>query len=109
MYKRIFSVLMTTILLCTPLVVNAATSTHDHNFSNSNLKYEYTTQDGQYTHKYTYGYGPDGKPISGTCTVICETEYYTYVCTTPGCDETWGTATKSWDSHGACGLGDVEN
>lgn len=79
----------------------AATAYHTHYFDDE--VYVRTEQNGSYTHSYITGYNPNtGQNTYGTCTVMCETEYYTWRCTEPGCYATNGSFSVPVESHGSC-------
>lgn len=92
-------------MLSVPMVVSAAVHTHVF----GSWKYVGTTQTGSYTHQYVAGHiQGETTPVYGTCTVCSEDIKYKLKCNT--CDATYERyKTESYDCHGACGLGDVEN
>ena len=104
MLKRIISVCLMATLMCTPLVVSAEMETRSHVHLYDDYVYDYTEQDGSYTHTYVSGYNPNtGEVIHDDCFVICEIEHYTWRCIVDGCYATNGDDPVYVETHGSCG------
>ena len=100
--KLIAMVLTAAIVAFNALPVQANTRSHVHIYNDKT--YVRTTQDGSYTHSYITGVNPTtGTVTYGTCLVMCETEYYTYRCSEPGCFATDGSShPEKVETHGSC-------
>ncbi len=89
-----------TLVLGMPIVAKAVDTHPPHTYSVE--RYLYTTQEGSYTHQYFTGYVPGTTIVTyGTCTVMCEREYYLRQC--KECTATAGTISYYYETHGPCG------
>ncbi len=105
MGKKVIAIVMAVFMMSVPMASSAAAAAvHDHIYDRNANYYLYTVQDGTYTHQYITGYLPGSTTVTyGTCTVICEIEYYGHKCTTSGC-YAWVDAEPRYTyTHGKCG------
>lgn len=95
--------LVLTGLSALPVQAQETNTARSHTHYYDEEVYVKTEQNGSYTHSYITGYNPNtGENTYGTCLVMCETEYYTWRCTEPGCYATNGSFTVAVETHGSC-------
>ena len=102
--KLVCSVAATTVLVSTvlttaiPVFADVADPSHQHKYTKE--RYLVTEQDGSYTHRVVIGTDNNGNPVYGNCTVMVETEKYTWQC--EYCYDTHGEFTRTVETHSYC-------